>query len=133
MTVTPKDGEALTKEQLERIREALRQKRAELLHYQNTQLSELHSPDKHHLADLEEMASDTMDTDSVCALMDLGSSTLSEIELALEKIERGTYGLCERCETPIHPDRLEILPFASLCIACQRQKERGQVPERPPE
>jgi DnaK suppressor protein len=114
----------LSKERLEGIKEALRRKRSELVEYQATQLSALYSPEKHHLADLEEMASDTMDTDSVCALVDIGSSTLAEIDAALERIDDGTYGVCELCEQVIHPDRLEILPFASLCVACQRLKER---------
>ena len=114
----------LSRQCLDSIKETLRRKRSELVRYQATQLSSLYSPEKHHLADLEEMASDTMDTDSVCALVDIGSSTLAEIDAALEKIEEGTYGICELCEKPIHPDRLEILPFASLCVACQRTKER---------
>jgi RNA polymerase-binding transcription factor DksA len=76
------------------------------------------------------MASDTMDTDSLCALVDLGSSTLTQIDSALEKIGSGTYGLCESCEEAIHPDRLEVLPFASLCVSCQRRKEQEVIEER---
>lgn len=105
------------------IRDALIEKRAAIKAQQATQLSELHNPDKHHLADLEEMASDTSDTDSLCAIVDLGSSTIEQIDAALVKIEEGTYGTCELCEEPIHPDRLEVLPFANLCVKCQRQKE----------
>ena len=110
-------------ERLEAIRESLRQKRSELVDQQAVQLSALHAPDKHHLADLEEMASDTVDTDSLCALVDINSSTLAEIDTALVKIDEGTYGICELCEKPIHPDRLEVLPFASLCVKCQTSKE----------
>ena len=129
MSSSRKKKEQLTSEQLETIKRSLQEKRAELLRHQDSQLNELHNPDKHHLADLEEMASDTNDTDSVCALVDLNSSTLSEIETALEKIGQGTYGVCEFCEEPIHPDRLEVLPFASLCIDCQRKKEQRQLVE----
>src|SRR2546422_11493414 len=77
----------LSRQRLDSIKEPLHRKRSELVRYQATQLSSLYSPEKHHLADLEEMASDTMDTDSVCALVDIGSSTLAEIDAALEKIE----------------------------------------------
>jgi len=129
MSSNPEKRGALTKRQLEAFREALQLKRSEVLRQQNTQLSELHSPDKHHLADLEEMASDTTDTDSLCVLVDLGSSTISEIDKALEKIDHGSYGLCELCEKPIHPERLDVLPFASHCIECQRQKERQRLLE----
>ena len=110
-------------ERLEAIREVLRQKRSELVDQQAVQLSALYAPDKHHLADLEEMASDTVDTDSLCTLVDINSSTLAEIDAALLRIDEGTYGVCELCEKPIHPDRLEVLPFASLCVKCQASKE----------
>ena len=125
MSNTPeKNSQAISRERLEGIKRALLNKRQELVSHQNTQLSALYSPDKHHLADLEEMSSDTSDTDSLCALVDIGSSTLAEIDAAIERIDQGTYGVCELCEEAIDPDRLEVLPFASLCIKCQRKKER---------
>lgn len=111
------------KARLAAIREALIAKRATIKAQQESQLSELYNPDKHHLADLEEMASDTLDTDSLCAMVDLGSSTIEQIDTALVKLDEGTYGTCEMCDEPIHPDRLEVLPFASLCVNCQRKKE----------
>ena len=48
--------------------------------------------------------------------------TLSDVNGAIEKIERGTYGTCERCGLPITPERLEALPAARLCVSC-KQKE----------
>ena len=108
------------------VRDALRQKRSELMEQQATQLSALYAPDKHHLADLDEMASDTLDTDSVCALMDLSASTIADIDAALIKLDEGSYGVCELCGDRIHPDRLEVLPFATLCVNCQRKRELGQ-------
>lgn len=43
---------------------------------------------------------------------------------AMEKIDDGTYGRCERCGRPIAPERLEALPFATLCISCQEVEDR---------
>jgi DnaK suppressor protein len=43
---------------------------------------------------------------------------------ALEKIDRGTYGICERCGEPIAPERLEALPFVAYCISCQEIVDR---------
>jgi DnaK suppressor protein len=98
-------------------------KRSELVRNQATQLDALYAPDKHHLADLDEMASDTVDTDSLCALVDMSSDTLEQIDAALERIEAGTYGSCEKCRRPIAPERLEFLPFAAQCVECQRRSE----------
>lgn len=105
------------------IREQLLAKRDLLARQQATQLRALYSADKHHLADLEEMASDTSETDSVCASVDLSSSTIEQIDTALERLRAGVYGVCERCNKAIHPERLEALPFTSLCLRCQRKKE----------
>ncbi len=48
-------------------------------------------------------------------------SNLREVERALAKMERGTYGLCERCGDPIGLDRLEAIPWARLCITCKQK------------
>lgn len=47
----------------------------------------------------------------------------TQIERALQKVDEGTYGICENCGRPIAPERLEALPFASLCISCQEQAD----------
>lgn len=46
------------------------------------------------------------------------------IEQALRRMDRGEYGYCENCGQPIAPDRLEALPFATLCIRCQEDRDR---------
>ncbi|MBO0692916.1 MAG: TraR/DksA C4-type zinc finger protein [Acidimicrobiaceae bacterium] len=46
-------------------------------------------------------------------------ASITEIDLALAKIENGTYGLCEQCGAVIPEARLEALPHASLCVACK--------------
>ncbi len=46
-------------------------------------------------------------------------AAVDEIDRALRKIEIGTYGICEKCETPIPKARLKALPYAALCVACK--------------
>jgi DnaK suppressor protein len=43
---------------------------------------------------------------------------LERLEAALQRIEEGTYGVCETCGQAIEPERLAALPIATLCIAC---------------
>ena len=121
------DGETTNGEMTEgafaAIRRALLLKRSELLSQQSKQLDSLHSADKHHLADLDELSSDASDTDSLCALVDMESQTLEQIEAALNRIDAGSYGRCEGCEESIPPERLEVLPFAPLCVGCQQRAE----------
>ncbi len=49
---------------------------------------------------------------------------LRAIEMALAKIEDGTYGLCEECDEPISEKRLEKQPWANLCITHAEEQER---------
>jgi DnaK suppressor protein len=46
-------------------------------------------------------------------------AAIDEIDRALQKIDAGTYGSCERCGEPIPEARLEALPHAALCVACK--------------
>jgi len=48
---------------------------------------------------------------------------LEDIDRALEKIEEGTYGICDRNGKVISPERLEAIPEAILCIECQSMEE----------
>ncbi len=66
----------------------------------------------------EEEASETADLENRMALEQHTRDQLSEVENALEKFEKETYGLCENCEKPINPDRLEALPQALYCMEC---------------
>lgn len=43
---------------------------------------------------------------------------LKEIDRAIERIEKGTYGICEKCKTEIEEERLKANPIANLCKRC---------------
>lgn len=45
------------------------------------------------------------------------------IEEALDRIQAGTYGVCQKCGRPIAEERLEALPYVATCIGCQRESE----------
>jgi len=52
---------------------------------------------------------------------------LEEIEIALKKIDKGEYGICEMCEEEINPERLHIKPFAKYCIDCREIIEKESL------
>jgi DnaK suppressor protein len=58
------------------------------------------------------------------ALLVATRQSLDQISGALRRLAEGTYGTCEECEAPIPPERLEVLPHARYCVACQ-QKRHG--------
>ena len=53
-------------------------------------------------------------------------AALADIDAALDRLERGTYGTCEQCRTAIPLERLEILPMSRLCMRCQHAAETGR-------
>lgn len=54
-----------------------------------------------------------------------GQRTLSEVEAALGRMDRGTYGLCEGCGEPVPEARLRALPWARFCIKCTERHQRN--------
>lgn len=50
---------------------------------------------------------------------------VTEIDAALARIDRGTYGACERCNGAIAIERLEALPTTRVCLACARHRDRA--------
>ena len=50
---------------------------------------------------------------------------LRQMQAAYKQVEAGTYGVCEACREPILPERLEAIPWATLCVTCQGRRERA--------
>ncbi|WP_029522532.1 TraR/DksA C4-type zinc finger protein [Persephonella sp. KM09-Lau-8] len=65
-------------------------------------------------------------------LEDIEVEILQEIDKALQRMEEGTYGLCEVCGKPIEEKRLEALPWTTLCIehAAEAEKTRDLIDHR---
>ena len=118
----------------DRLRELLLEKRQavlgalEHLHHENSgsleeQVGELVSGSAdQHLADT---ATETVDREIDYTLEEADVRLLTAIDFALQRIEAGTYGVCVNCGAQIAPERLEAMPWATLCIDCKRREERG--------
>jgi RNA polymerase-binding protein DksA len=75
-----------------------------------------------HLADT---ATETVEREIGNTLEEHDERLLGAIDAALQRIEDGTYGKCVNCGAPIPGERLEAMPWATLCIDCKRKEERG--------
>jgi DnaK suppressor protein len=80
----------------------------------------------------EEEATETLELEKRLALENRIRQELSGIEHALDKFEKGTYGLCDNCGQPIDPERLEALPQASLCVSCKALLSKNAKIAPPP-
>jgi len=74
--------------------------------------------------DTYDLASEERDREINFILSDREREKLQSIEEALERIEDGSYGICESCESDIAEARLLALPFTRLCVTCQGEREK---------
>lgn len=74
----------------------------------------------YHMADV---ASDHYERELSLNIATTEQKLLYEIDEALKRIEEKSYGNCLDCDKPIAPRRLKAVPYASLCITCQRLRE----------
>lgn len=75
-------------------------------------------------ADFEEQAGDLENQDSLTAMEDSARTEIIAIRAALNRIKLGTYGVCVDCGADIPAKRLEAVPTALRCFACE--SKRGQ-------
>ena len=115
-------AKALTKDQINKIKQLLLKRRVELSTNLRSGLEEIESHEGHHLADLEDI-DDVQDNDAIFEVVNNASATLEQIDRALEKIKKGTYGICEDCGEDISIERLKARPVTSLCIGCKTKRE----------
>jgi RNA polymerase-binding transcription factor len=108
--------------ELNRFRKQLDQEREDVRH----QLVENGAdPDADSLEGLDfdfgfaDSAQSTAERNRMLAVIEGLRERLSDVENALSKMDKGTYGLCERCSEPIGDARLEALPYARLCMKCK--------------
>jgi len=112
------------RERLERERERLAQARQAVNHTESVleETGDLAIGAGDHLAD---SASETFMRELDGGLDENAEHVLAEIDAALGRIEDGTFGTCTVCGRPIGEERLEAVPYATLCIDDQRALERA--------
>ncbi len=81
-----------------------------------------------HMAD---HGTDNFDRELALNLVSGRQESIYDIEFAIQRIDDGTYGICQACDNPIERPRLKALPFARKCLACQNAAERGRTKYRP--
>jgi DnaK suppressor protein len=74
-------------------------------------------------------------TEAISRLTEIGvgqslESTLARTERALEKLDEGSYGICDGCGQEIAPARLRAMPDSTTCISCAASERRGPPPRR---
>ncbi|GJL65195.1 MAG: DnaK suppressor protein [Nitrospirales bacterium] len=71
-----------------------------------------------------------LDREMGISLQEMRNKERRQIEEALVSLEEGTYGMCAECGEEVSEKRLQALPFARLCVACQTNRELMEKIER---
>ena len=125
-TAAAASSKALTKKELKKFQEVIDEKRKGVLERARQMLSEGMVLDANDLPDEMDLASSEYIQSFEFRLRGREKSLLTKLDLALKKIEEGTFGVCEICEEPIGKKRLEARPETSLCIKCKEDQEREE-------
>jgi DnaK suppressor protein len=123
----------LTTSEIESFRKMLLEKRKEILGNVNTMGDEALKKSRQessgdlssmpiHMADL---GSDNFEQEFALGLMDSERKVIHEIDDALQRIEDGSYGICENTDQPIPKARLKAQPWARYCVEYARKLEQG--------
>lgn len=75
-----------------------------------------------HRSEQDENADEVEQYEALLPVEHALEKRLVDVDKALEKIAKGKYGKCEKCQKPIEPKRLQVVPEATLCIKCKDAK-----------
>jgi len=103
-------------EERDRIKKSIKKHQESLDHRDNVD-GMSHS---NHMAD---QGTDEFRQEQMIGLMQSENRYLYRLEDALQRIEDGSYGVCELCEGPIAANRLEALPYTRMCIECAEKED----------
>lgn len=122
---------AFTKEQLKHFRQLLITERAKLVDEIRAIAREASTSPRDASGDLSaytihmaDMAADTYNRELSMNIASSEQELIYQIDEALKRLDDGSFGLCQQCSQPITFSRLKALPYASLCINCQRTREQ---------
>lgn len=114
----------LNAEKLAEIKAQLLQMREEILTEAKRFYAESQTLGQDGVPDIGDMSSNSYNQEVLMNLSNTQQGRVRDIDAALERIRKGVYGLCQRCEEEISPKRMEVRPFSRYCIDCKAEVEK---------
>ena len=115
----------MDKKTLAEFKDLLDQQLAALLNDAGRTVSEM-TEENPNFPDPTDRASLESDRNFELRIRDRERKLINKIKQALERIEDGSFGLCENCEEEIGTERLRVRPVTTLCIDCKTEQERQE-------
>ena len=115
---------------LKTAREKLLEMRRQVLREISNDLKQGREGSKEEGMDTYDLASEERDREINFILSDRGRNKVKHIDDALQRMDEGSYGMCDSCGLEIGEERLEAMPFTRLCRDCQQEQEREAKSQR---
>ena len=121
----PAENEALSKKELADISASLLEMKIDIAkNVEDKKNLDMTEPDG---GDTIDQATQSLDKEILFELSDNERKILRDIEAALRKMEKGTYGVCEHCKNIISKKRIKAMPSARYCMDCQNGSEKSRA------
>jgi RNA polymerase-binding transcription factor len=108
-------------------RDKLLQKKREILEAYNKNKSYGKEADGEATQDIADKAANSYTKEFLFSLSNTERKTLQLVDEALVRLDTRRFGVCVACEDDMNLKRLEAVPWARLCLACQEKQESGQL------
>lgn len=116
----------MNKENLEHFREVLNGKLDELLSGAERAVNGMSGSKEDNFPDPGDRASLETDRNFLLRVKDRERKLISKVKEAIERIDEGTYGICELCGEKIGAKRLKVRPVTTCCIECKKEEEEQE-------
>src|SRR5574339_1264642 len=107
---------------LEAFREALLRKKLELVGAAGVRTLQATMENNSRQGDMADQASGNNEVHIALKLRQTDAKILQAIEEALQRIDKGTYGICRDCGDPVAAPRLQAIPWTRSCISCKQKQ-----------
>ncbi|MGA7143717.1 MAG: RNA polymerase-binding protein DksA [Desulfobacterales bacterium] len=112
----------MKKKDVDYFKKFLNERLEELLSHADNTVSGMTTP-KENFPDPTDRASLEADRNFMLRIRDRENKLIKKVKKALDRIEKGTFGVCEKCGEDISVKRLKARPVTTLCIACKTKEE----------
>src|SRR5437016_14527397 len=118
-------GTYMDKKRLDYYKKKLLARREELMRTIARTQEEGRTADEDPTVDLADKAANSYTKEFLFGMTNTDRAILNMIDAALKRIQSDAYGVCANCQEELQQKRLEAVPWAKHCIACQEKMEQG--------
>ena len=115
----------MNKKKTDKFRSILESIRTKLLGDVEKSNQNVRTSEAEQMADISDDAARTYNRQLEGEIGNQEWQRLKQVDLAIQKIEEGEYGICSQCEEPIPEARLQVVPFTEFCTQCLSEMEKN--------